>query len=67
LLASIVKLGLDLRMTLTAEGVETPEQLRVLRDLGCHQIQGYLFSRPLTAGQFALFLAAHRQVQAAAG
>jgi diguanylate cyclase (GGDEF)-like protein len=67
LLASIVKLGLDLRMTLTAEGVETPEQLCVLRDFGCHQIQGYLFSPPLSAGQFTLFLAAHRPVQAAAG
>jgi len=67
ILASIVKLGLDLRMTLTAEGVETPEQLKVLRDIGCHQIQGYLFSPPLTAAQLTLFLASHRQVQAAAG
>jgi len=65
ILASIVKLGLGLRMTITAEGVETPEQLRVLRDLGCHQIQGYLFSRPLSAGQFTLFLAAHRPIAAA--
>jgi len=46
ILASIVKLGLDLRLTLTAEGVETPEQLRILRDFGCDQIQCYLFSRP---------------------
>jgi EAL domain-containing protein (putative c-di-GMP-specific phosphodiesterase class I) len=60
-----VKLGLDLRMTLTAEGVETPEQLRILRDFGCHQIQGYLFSGPLSAGQFTLYLASHRQVAAA--
>jgi diguanylate cyclase (GGDEF)-like protein len=64
-LSSIVKLGLGLRMTITAEGVETEEQLRVLRDLGCHQIQGYLFSRPLTAGQFTLFLAAHQPIAAA--
>ena len=67
ILASIVKLGLDLRLTLTAEGVETPEQLRILTDLGCHQIQGYLFSRPLSAGQFTQFLAAHQRAQAAAG
>jgi EAL domain-containing protein (putative c-di-GMP-specific phosphodiesterase class I) len=45
--------------------VESDEQFRVLRDLGCHQIQGYLFSRPLTAGQFTLFLAAHRPIAAA--
>ena len=67
ILASIVKLGLDLRLTLTAEGVETPEQLRILRDFGCHQIQGSLFSRPLSAGQFTQFLAAHQRAQAAAG
>ncbi|HUJ37466.1 MAG TPA: EAL domain-containing protein [Hyphomicrobium sp.] len=65
ILASIVKLGLGLRMTITGEGVESDEQFRVLRDLGCHQIQGYLFSRPLTAGQFTLFLAAHRPIAAA--
>ena len=64
-LSSIVKLGLGLRTAITAEGIETEEQLRVLRDLGCHQIQGYLFSHPLTAGQFTLFLAAHQQIAAA--
>ena len=37
----------------------------LLRDFGCHQIQGYLFSRPLTAGQFTLFLAAHQPIAAA--
>jgi EAL domain-containing protein (putative c-di-GMP-specific phosphodiesterase class I) len=56
---------LGLRMSITAEGVETEDQLHVLRDLGCHQIQGFLFSRPLTAGQFTLFLAAHRPIAAA--
>ncbi len=65
ILASIVKLGLGLRMTITGEGVESDEQFRVPRDLGCHQIQGYLSSRPLTAGQFTLFLAAHRPIAAA--
>ena len=64
-LSSIVKLGLGLRTAITAEGIETEEQLRVLRDLGCHEIQGYLFSRPLTAGQFTLFLAAHQPIAAA--
>jgi len=64
-LSSIVKLGLGLRMSITAEGVETEDQLHVLRELGCHQIQGFLFSRPLTAGQFTLFLAAHRPIAAA--
>ncbi len=34
-----------------AEGVETQEQLDILRDLGCEVYQGYLFSRPVPAQQ----------------
>jgi EAL domain-containing protein (putative c-di-GMP-specific phosphodiesterase class I) len=34
-----------------AEGVETEEQLRILRSLECDRVQGYLFSRPLPADQ----------------
>ena len=33
-------------MTTTAEGVETEEQLEILRAEGCTEVQGYLFSRP---------------------
>jgi len=39
--------GLDV----TAEGVETPEQLQVLRELGCANVQGYLLARPMPAEQ----------------
>jgi EAL domain-containing protein (putative c-di-GMP-specific phosphodiesterase class I) len=42
-------LGLSLRLRITAEGIETREQLAVLRRLGCPEGQGYLFSRPLSA------------------
>ena len=45
ILASIIKLGHDLDLTITAEGVETEEQQRWLQASGCHQLQGYLFSR----------------------
>jgi diguanylate cyclase (GGDEF)-like protein len=41
--------GLDLRVT--AEGVETPQQLKLLRELGCSHVQGYLLGRPLPAAQ----------------
>lgn len=59
-LASIIKLGHDLGLTITAEGVETEEQRRWLQLAGCHQLQGYLFSRPLTAAQLTAFIAARR-------
>jgi EAL domain-containing protein (putative c-di-GMP-specific phosphodiesterase class I) len=36
-------------MGVVAEGVETHEQLSMLRDLRCQRVQGYFFSRPLTA------------------
>ncbi|GGM10127.1 putative bifunctional diguanylate cyclase/phosphodiesterase [Deinococcus aerophilus] len=47
IIRSIVDLALGLDMTVVAEGVETPEQLEVVRALGCDYAQGYLLSRPL--------------------
>ncbi len=67
ILASIILLGLDLSLTITAEGIETPEQQRWLMAAGCHQLQGYLFSRPLAAEQTTAFIAAHRPAAAATG
>jgi diguanylate cyclase (GGDEF)-like protein/PAS domain S-box-containing protein len=46
---SVVALADGLGLKVTAEGVETPAQLRLLRSLGCGQGQGYLFARPLPA------------------
>jgi EAL domain-containing protein (putative c-di-GMP-specific phosphodiesterase class I) len=43
-------------MTVIAEGVETAEQLAALRAEHCDQLQGYLASRALPAGEFAMFL-----------
>jgi diguanylate cyclase len=51
LVHSIVHLGRALGLTVTAEGVETREQHRFLQALGCHQLQGYLFSRPVSADE----------------
>jgi diguanylate cyclase (GGDEF)-like protein len=58
-LASIIKLGHDLKLVITAEGVETPEQQAWLQASGCHQLQGYLFSRPLTSAQVSAFIASY--------
>jgi diguanylate cyclase (GGDEF)-like protein len=44
---TILSLGKNLRMKVVAEGVETLEQMTLLRSLGCEFAQGYLFSRPL--------------------
>ncbi len=41
---SIISLGMGLGVTITAEGVETEAELSCLRDEGCHEGQGYLFS-----------------------
>jgi len=47
IIQSIVQLAKNFRMTVTAEGVETADDFTRMRDLGVHQIQGYLFGRPM--------------------
>jgi diguanylate cyclase (GGDEF)-like protein len=44
---SVVSIAQALSMTATAEGIETAEQQQLLKMLGCHQGQGYLFGRPV--------------------
>jgi EAL domain-containing protein (putative c-di-GMP-specific phosphodiesterase class I) len=43
---SIIALGKDLGVSVIAEGVETEQQLQMLQELGCLQVQGYLLARP---------------------
>ena len=45
-----------LRLTLTAEGIESMEQLSLLRKCGCTEGQGYVFSRPLLIEEFEKIL-----------
>ena len=48
-LRRIVSIARDLGKKVIAEGVETAEQLKTVREVGCHAAQGYLFSAPLDA------------------
>jgi len=51
IIRAVLSLGSSLGMITTAEGVETEEQLEILRAEGCMQVQGYLFSRPKPAAE----------------
>ncbi|WP_373988002.1 putative bifunctional diguanylate cyclase/phosphodiesterase [Duganella sp. BuS-21] len=53
---AIVTMAQQLRQEIVAEGVETAEQMAFLRELGCDQLQGYLFSQPVPAAEFAAML-----------
>lgn len=52
----IIQLSHQLKMSVVAEGVETNEQLAVLQKYNCNTIQGYLFSKPVPADEFAKLL-----------
>lgn len=45
---SIIDIGNNLDMLVIAEGVETKEEFEYLKDAGCHIVQGYLFSKPVS-------------------
>jgi len=54
---AIIDMAQNLHLTVIAEGVETEEQAAFLRREGCHQAQGFLYSRPLPAAEIAARLA----------
>ncbi|HEX9160228.1 MAG TPA: EAL domain-containing protein [Thermoanaerobaculia bacterium] len=49
IVSAVIAMGKALNIRVVAEGVETAEQLMFLTEHGCHEFQGYLFSRPLAA------------------
>jgi EAL domain-containing protein (putative c-di-GMP-specific phosphodiesterase class I) len=53
---AIIQMGKTLQMEVIAEGVETEKQMRVLKDLACNEIQGYLISKPLPPAEFEQFI-----------
>ncbi|GBD44614.1 putative signaling protein [bacterium HR40] len=59
---AIVALGRSLDLRVVAEGVETREQLRLVRTFGCHEMQGYLYSRPVPWGELLALLEQGRRL-----
>ena len=57
---AVVNIAADRHMTTTAEGVETEQQRDLLRELGCSEMQGYLFSAPKPAADVKQLLLTHR-------
>ncbi len=51
IVSAVIGLGNTLGVAITAEGVETRDQLAILQSAGCSEAQGYLFSRPKTAAE----------------
>jgi diguanylate cyclase (GGDEF)-like protein/PAS domain S-box-containing protein len=56
MVASIIALGHAMKLKVLAEGVESEEQLRYLQEQGCDEVQGFFYSRPVTADEFEQFL-----------
>jgi PAS domain S-box-containing protein len=61
---AIIAMGHGLNLNVVAEGVETHPQLEYLRELGCDEYQGYLFSAAVPAGQFEELLRHDRENRA---
>ncbi|MGO4886340.1 putative bifunctional diguanylate cyclase/phosphodiesterase [Anaerobacillus sp. MEB173] len=57
---AIVQLANNLGINVVAEGIETYNQLQLLKDIGCYRTQGYLFSKPIPLNKFEQLLVARR-------
>lgn len=64
LVRSIVDIGRARGIEIIAEGVETMQHAEILRDLGCHSLQGYAFAKPMTGKAFIDFAKSRRWLAA---
>jgi diguanylate cyclase (GGDEF)-like protein/PAS domain S-box-containing protein len=63
LVQTIVAMGHNLNLSVTAEGVETEQQLNLLQQQGCDEIQGFLFGRPMPAHEVEDYISTNRWQQ----
>lgn len=59
IVSAVIAMAHGLRPNVIAEGVETQDQVPFLRERGCGEIQGFYYSRPVTASEIAAFEARH--------
>ncbi len=59
---TVIELAHGMDLTLTAEGIETEDQLKILEDFNCDHGQGYLFSRPLPVKEIENLLLLQKQI-----
>ena len=64
LFATMVQLAHVLKLPVVAEGVETADELNIVSDCGCDSVQGFIFSRGLTAAQLEPWLCRDHRAQA---
>jgi EAL domain-containing protein (putative c-di-GMP-specific phosphodiesterase class I) len=62
IIEAIIAMGKTLSLTVVAEGVETPEQDKFLREKICDEMQGFYFSKPIAPDKFADLLRNHKPV-----
>lgn len=62
IIRTIIQMAHSLGLSAIAEGVETAAQVEFLRQNGCNEVQGYYFSRPLEAADFAAFMDKQRHI-----
>jgi EAL domain-containing protein (putative c-di-GMP-specific phosphodiesterase class I) len=66
IIRAVTAMGISLGMKTTAESVETEEELQTLKEEGCTEVQGYLFSKPVPAAQAMLLLRSRKAMKAVA-
>jgi EAL domain-containing protein (putative c-di-GMP-specific phosphodiesterase class I) len=57
IVSAVIKIAKSMKIETIAEGVEFEGQAKILRDMGCDYVQGYLYGKPMPADRFAKRLA----------